>query len=134
MESMASERRRPAFQVIGFLTVAALSVLLWWGWLGWDTQYQVDAATNEASGPYQAWQVIGCALSLLILLVSAVLAGLRPLFASAALTLAFTTAWTAQAATTDDTGLYIVGALLLFVGLAAASLLVSFVTARVRRR
>ncbi|MGY0233966.1 hypothetical protein [Longispora urticae] len=111
-----------------------LSVLVWFGWLGWDTGYQVDPATNETTGPYEAWQVVGCAASLLVLLVGAVLVGVRPLPASAALTLAFTATWTVQAAATDDTGLFVVGALMLLVGLAVSSTVVSLVTARLRSR
>lgn len=118
---------------MGIVLVAVLAALVWFGWLGWDTEYQVDPATNETTGPYEPWQVIGCAASLLVLLVGAVLAGVRPLLASAALTLAFTAAWTFQAAATDDTGLFAVGALLVLVGLAVSSTVVSLVTAGLRR-
>jgi hypothetical protein len=125
---------RPALwgQVIGVLVVAALSALLWYAWMGWDSQYQVDPVTQVASGPYEAWQVIGCALSLLVLLVGALVAGVRPLLASAALTLAFTAAWTATAARQDETGMYGVGVIMLLVGLAAATAVVSLVVLGVR--
>jgi hypothetical protein len=94
-----------AFQVMGVLAVAACSALSWFAWMGWDQEYQVNRITGVSSGPYEAWQVIGCALSLLLLFVCALLAGVRPLLAAAALTLAFTVAWTVQAASNDDTGI-----------------------------
>jgi hypothetical protein len=119
--------------VIGVLAVAALSALMWYAWFAWDSQYQVDPVTQVGSGPYEGWQVIGCALSLLVLLVGALLAGVRPLLACAALTLGFTAAWTATAASQDETGLYGVGMILLLGGLTAATTVVSLVTLGLRR-
>jgi hypothetical protein len=135
MTSTSASRGRPAvwIQVLGALAVAALSVGAWYGWLGWDTTYQIDPITQVSSGPYEAWQVIGCALSLLVVFVGALLAGVRPLVASAALTLAFTAAWTATAAPRDETGLYGVGMILLLVGLAMATAVVSLVVLGLRR-
>jgi hypothetical protein len=125
---------RPAFwgQVVGVLVVAALSALLWYAWMGRDSQYQVDPVTQVASGPYEAWQVIGCGLSLLVLFIGALVAGVRPLLASAALTLAFTAAWTATAAPQDETGMYGVGVIMLLVGLTAATTVVSLVVLGLR--
>ncbi|MBG6136423.1 hypothetical protein IW245_002617 [Longispora fulva] len=134
MMSIPSGRALSFRQASGFLLVAVASVLVWYAWLGWDTEYQVNAVTNETSGPYETWQVIGCVLSLLVLLVGAVLVGLAPLTASAALTLAFTSAWTAQAASTDDTGLFAVGTVMILFGLGASSTVTSLATARLRRR
>jgi hypothetical protein len=136
MTSSSAGRRRstPWFQASGALAVAVLSALLWFAWMGWDTQYQIDPVTQVASGPYEAWQVIGCVVSLLVLLVGALLAGVRALWASAALTLAFTAAWTATAAADDETGLYGVGAILVLVGLSAGTAVVSLVVLGLRRR
>jgi hypothetical protein len=120
-------------QLVGALAVAAVSAGAWYGWLGWDSTYQIDPTTQVASGPYEAWQVIGCALSLLVVFVGALLAGVRPLVASAALTLAFTAAWTATAAPRDETGLYGVGMILLLVGLTMATAVVSLVVLGLRR-
>jgi hypothetical protein len=111
--------------VVGVLAVAALSALSWYAWLAWDSEYQVDPVTQVSSGPYEAWQVVGCALSLLVLFVGALLAGVRPVPASAALTLAFTAVWTATAASRDETGLYGVGMVMLLVGLTVATTVVS---------
>jgi hypothetical protein len=120
------------FQVVGVLIVAAGSALSWLTWLGWDHQYQQDPVTGVWSGPYEAWQVVGCALSLLALFVAALLGGVRPVPASAALTLAFTAAWTAEAAPQDVTGLYGVGMLMLLVGLGIGTTVVSVVTLGLR--
>ena len=83
--------------LVGAVILAAATVLTWWLWLGRDTEYQIDA-NGVASGPYTTGQVAGCVLTLLVLLVAAVLLGVRPLIAAAAMTIAFTVAWTAQAA------------------------------------
>jgi hypothetical protein len=120
------------FQVVGVTTIATFSALSWFAWMGWDQEYQVDAATGSQSGPYETWQVAGCALTLLVLFVGALLAGVRPLPASAALALAFTAAWTAQAARADATGLYGVGTIMLLAGLSAATAVVSVVVLRLR--
>jgi len=130
MTSTFAERGRFGFrfQLLGVLAVALLSASAWLAWLGWDHQYQVDPATGVESGPYEAWQVIGCALSLLVLFVGALLAGVRPWLAGAALTLAFTAAWTAQAAPDDESGMYGVGMIMLLVGLSVATVVVAAVT------
>ncbi|GAA4729789.1 hypothetical protein GCM10023328_05630 [Modestobacter marinus] len=101
-----------------------LSVLAWAAWLGWDREYQFDPATNTASGPYEEWQVVGCVLTLL---AAAVLVGWvrRPLPAAVVVTVPFTLCWTVDAALQDDTGLFLVGALLIAVGLFLGSLLVA---------
>lgn len=112
-------------QVLGAFVVAVLAAGLWFAWMGWDSTYQTDPVTHEVSGPYQAWQVIGCGVSLIILLVGALLLKVRPIVACSALTVAFTAAWTVTAAARDDSGLFVVGAFLLFVGLALGCALVS---------
>jgi hypothetical protein len=136
MTSIFSDRNRPSsrLQVVGVLGVAVISALLWYAWMGWDQQYQVDPVTGVRSGPYEAWQVIGCALSLLVVFVSALWAGVRPLPAAAALTLAFTAAWTVHAASYDDTGMYGVGMVMLLGGLSLATAVVAVATLTVRKR
>jgi hypothetical protein len=121
------------FQIAGASAVAVLAALAWFAWMGWDSQYQVDPVTQVASGPYEAWQVIGCAISLLVLLVGALLAGVRPVPASAALTVAFTAAWTATVAPGDETGMSGVGTTLLLCGLTAATMVVSSAFVGLRR-
>jgi hypothetical protein len=131
--SFGVRRSTPWFQVVGGLAVAGLAAVLWFAWMGWDTQYQTDPVTQVTSGPYEAWQVAGCALSLLVVFVVALMIGVRPLWASAALTLGFTAAWTATAAPADETGMYGVGMILLLIGLAAGTTVVSLVVLGIRR-
>jgi hypothetical protein len=116
----------------GAVVLAAATALTWYLWLGRDTEYQFDA-NGVASGPYTTGQVAGCVLTLLVLLVAAVLLGVRPLIAAAAMTLAFTVAWTAQASS-DETGLFLVGAIMVFVGCAAGTSVVALATHAIRRR
>lgn len=103
--------------------VAVLSAAAWFGWMGWDHAYQVDPATNEVSGPYEAWQVVGCVLTLLVVGVVAAHRW-RPFGTALVLPVAFTVAWSVTAASEDDSGLWGVGAVLVLLGTAAASLLV----------
>lgn len=113
--------------------VAVLSAACWLAWLGWDTQYRTDPVTGDVSGPYEAWQVAGCALSLLVVAVLAVraLGGWRAVVAVA---VPFTLAWVATSAPRDDSGLWAVGAVLVLLGTAAGTAVVALVTRAVRRR
>lgn len=95
----------------------------YWSWLGWDSTYQHDPLTGATSGPYETWQVVGCALSLLGLAVAAALAR-QAWTAVAVMPLAFTVAW-AIPASSDDTGLYLVGAVMVFLGMTLLGLLVA---------
>ncbi|WP_203933286.1 hypothetical protein [Virgisporangium ochraceum] len=126
--------RPPAWQVLGGLGVAVLSAAAWFGWMGWDTEYDVDPVTQVSSGPYEVWQVLGCGATLLLVLVGALLTGVRAAVACAAMTLAFTAAWTATAATSDGGGLFVVGGVLVLIGLATATTVVAVVTEQLRRR
>lgn len=107
--------RNPALRLlVGAVLLAAATAGTWFAWLGWDDEYQVDPATGSASGPYEAWQVVGCVVTLLVLglavgfLVSPwVLVVVPPVF---------TGVWTVDAAGSDDSGLFIVGAFLVLVG------------------
>lgn len=115
------------------VALAVLTGSCWWGWMAWDHTYQTDPATGTTSGPYQAWQVIGCVICLIIL---AVLATMRlPVWlVIAIMTVTFTVAWSATAARGDETGLWGVGAMLVFLGMLAGTGLVSGVTAAIRPR
>ena len=119
-------------RVVSF-AVVVLSVLAWVGWLAWDDEYQVDPGTGISSGPYEAWQVIGCVLTLL---VAAVLAGVaaRPAVAALAVTVPFTVWWSVSAARSDDTGLFLVGALLIAVGLYLGAWAVAALSGALRPR
>ncbi|MEU7851326.1 hypothetical protein AB0B74_23845 [Micromonospora parva] len=119
--------------LLGVLFLAAATVGAWLLWLGWDDEYTVDSQTGATSGPYDPWQVIGCVLTLVLL---AALAGTRlsPWLVAPVMTVAFTTVWSWRAASTDDSGLWVVGGILVLVGMAAGSTLVSLAGRRIGRR
>lgn len=89
----ATPWRIPTAQGIGTAVVAVLGAASWFAWLGWDQQWQVDPVTGMESGPYEEWQVVGCGVSLVVVFFAALLLRVRPLYASAALSIAFPTAW-----------------------------------------
>ncbi|MFI7658049.1 hypothetical protein ACIBTW_04095 [Micromonospora parva] len=119
--------------LFGVLFLAAATVGAWLLWLAWDTRYTVDAQTGASSGPYEAWQVIGCVLTLVLL---AGFAGTRlsPWLVAPVMTVAFTAVWSWRAAGTDDSGLWVVGGILVLVGMAVGSTLVSLAGRRIGRR
>ncbi|MGW6131215.1 hypothetical protein ACWFNE_14420 [Cellulomonas sp. NPDC055163] len=114
------------------MALAVLTAACWFAWLAWDTTYGVDPATGVASGPYEVWQVLGCVLSLAVAVVlgTRVLGGPVTVVVTA---LAFTVAWSVTASA-DETGLWLVGALLVLVGVAVGSSVVAAVTAAALRR
>lgn len=70
---------------------------------------------GQKSGPFEAWQVAGCVLTLAALAVGAAIAR----WATTALWIlpvAFTLAWSIPAASYDDTGLWGVGAIMILIG------------------
>lgn len=112
--------------------LALLTVAAWWLWLGWDTRYDVDPATGARSGPYEVWQVAGCVLTLLALAVAGGLL-LRPWIVPLAMTPAFTVPWSLSAAREDGSGLWVVGAVLVALGVLAGSSLFGLGAGLLRR-
>ncbi|MBE0009384.1 MULTISPECIES: hypothetical protein [unclassified Arthrobacter] len=100
----------------------ALSAGLWLGWFAWDTGYQIDPATGSASGPYEPWQVIGCVASWVALgwIANKFLA---PAIVILAMPAGFTGAFAVTAATSDDSGLWMIGATLVAFGTLAGTVL-----------
>ncbi|MEU4388611.1 hypothetical protein [Promicromonospora sp. NPDC023805] len=113
------------------LVIAALTTATWWT-LGRDTTGEVDAATGSVTGPYEAPQVIACVVVLVGLAVIAALV-LPAWLAVLAVSLPFTAAWTLHASSTDDSGLWAVGAILVLVGTLVGSIVVTAVTRRLVR-
>lgn len=105
--------------------VAALAAACWFAWLGWDTTYQLDAA-GVASGPYEAWQVAGCVASLAAVVVLGTVAA-GALVTVVLVTGSFTFAWS-SAASSDPSGLWLVGALLVLLGTAFGSSALAWLT------
>ena len=105
--------------------IVALTTATWWT-LGRDTTCDVDAATGNVTGPYEAPQVIACVVVLVGLVVVGAL--LLPALAALGVSLPFTAAWTLQAASEDDSGLWAVGAILVLVGTLVGGTIVTAVT------
>ena len=117
-------RPRPAI-VLSALLLALVAAASWWAWLGWDTTYQTDPRTGTVSGPYEAWQVIGCVLTLLVAgLLGATLIHPRALIL---MPLGFAIAWSITSARDDDTGLWLVGAFMVLIGMSLGCVVVGLV-------
>lgn len=108
--------------IVGLAVVAAIA---WFAWMGWDNEYWYDDAGN-AQGPYETWQVVGCALTFVVGCVLGA-ALWRPLGPMAVMPLAFTVAWVVTAAGTDDQGLWPVGAVLVLAGTLLGSGLIGII-------
>jgi hypothetical protein len=123
---------RPLVTSLAVLALAACTLATWWLWLGSDRTYQVDPDTGVATGPYESAQVAGCVVTLAVLAVVGSLL-LRPWWTVAAMTVTFVAAWSAQAAATDESGLWLVGAVMLAVGMVTGTAVVSVVTGALLR-
>jgi len=97
--------RRDLGVVIG---LAVFSAAMWFAWLGWaNANHGIE---GYKPGPYEAWQVIGCAASVVLATVIAFLAfgqksvgiALAPL---AAIAFAMPLTWDASE---DSTGMYLI--------------------------
>ncbi|MFD2792766.1 hypothetical protein ACFS27_04300 [Promicromonospora vindobonensis] len=115
------------------IALVALTIATWWGFLGWDTAQDVDPATGSVTGPYEAPQVIGCVIVLVGLVVIGTLL-LPAWLAVLGAALPFTAAWTIQAASSDGSGLWTVGAVLVLAGTLGGGAVVAAVTRGVVRR
>lgn len=125
--------RNPYITALATFIIAALTTATWWT-LGRDTTYDVDAATGAATGPYEAPQVIACVVVLVGLVVIGALV-LPAWLAVLAVSLPFTAAWTVHASSNDDSGLWVVGAVLVLVGtLVGATIVTAVARALVRTR
>ncbi|MFP5022344.1 hypothetical protein [Pseudonocardia phyllosphaerae] len=119
---------------LGAAAVLALATAsCWWVWMAWDHDYRIDPVTGEAVGPYEAWQVIGCGVCLVAVCVVATLR-LPVWIVVLVMPIAFMWAWAATAASTDSTGLWLVGAFMMLAGGVPLVALVSSLTHLVRPR
>jgi hypothetical protein len=109
------------------LVTAVLTGASYLGWLGWDQQRRPDG-----TGPYEAWQVFGLALTLAT--VTAIISWrstdlTKPLVAVALIAAILTFAFSIDAATekTPDANLWPAGAILLYGGTTLGLFIVSLI-------
>ncbi|NML50433.1 hypothetical protein HHL19_12260 [Streptomyces sp. R302] len=111
---------------------ALLAVASWAVWLGWDQKRDVHPDGSQ-TGPYEAWQVVGLALTLLVPVVWAAVRGHGrdgALATTAGLSLAAFYDWS-----DDASGLYAIGTFMVAAGSLAATMTVqALVTAWSDRR
>ncbi|NBM18416.1 hypothetical protein [Streptomyces sp. GC420] len=62
---MRRDLLRPVSRLSPMLVPAGASLALWAVWLGWDQRRDVQP-DGSTTGPYEAWQVIGLLLTLLV--------------------------------------------------------------------
>ncbi|AKJ15382.1 hypothetical protein ABB07_36570 [Streptomyces incarnatus] len=122
---------RPVAPLLPFLLLAGVSVAAWAAWLGWDQHRDVHA-DGSTTGPYEAWQVIGLVVTLLVPVSWA--ASRRHLVATvlgptAGLTLATYYDWS-----DDSSGLFVIGVGLVMIGSFATTAVVCAVVSSVSER
>ncbi|WP_427165377.1 hypothetical protein ACQF4J_08240 [Streptomyces sp. C1-1] len=125
---MSQGLTNPVPRLLPVLVPAGAALALWAAWLGWDQHYDVQP-DGTTTGPYQAWQVIGLVLTLLVPLFWAAsrshIAG-AVLGTTAGLTLAAYLDWS-----DDSSGLFMVGVIMVMVGSLAATAILATMIQRV---
>ncbi|MFJ8794934.1 hypothetical protein [Streptomyces sp. NPDC102462] len=127
---MRQGMRKPLPQVLSVLVLAGVSSAVWAAWLGWDQDRDVRA-DGTATGPYEAWQVIGLVLTLLAAVYWA--ASRRHVVGAVLGTTAGLTAAAYYDWSDDASGLFVVGVGLVMMGSLAATAVVSAVIVSARR-
>lgn len=113
------------------LGLALFSAAMWGAWLGWDQEYHLVDGVEQ--GPYRAWQVVGCGVTIVVGAVAAHLwarTAWTLLVLPAVATVGFAVPWTLEAAGSDDSGLFVLGLMLLVIGMGVGlTLVLAVVTA-----
>ncbi|WP_134764972.1 hypothetical protein [Nocardioides sp. 1609] len=130
---MTTSSRTIARSLLLAAATAAAAAACWWGWMGWDHEYYTDPATGYPAGPYRPWQVAACVLTLLAVAAVAFRV-LHPAVAGLAMTLGFTVSFASTALPEDDTGLAMVGVVMVLFAMALASFVVGLVATAARAR
>lgn len=131
----ATRNRMPAAPAI-FGGASAYTVVAYLAWLAWDQERTRVPGSSDLQGPYEAWQVVGLAISLAGL--AGVLTWRRTSWGSlcaVAVVVTLTVAWSIDAASQASIGanLWPIGAAFLLVGSAVGLALVVAVTSGLRQ-
>ncbi|WP_344603084.1 hypothetical protein [Streptomyces glaucus] len=127
---MSQGMQKPVRRLLPVLVPAGVSLVAWAAWLGWDQHRDVHP-DGTTTGPYEAWQVIGLVLTLLIPVYWA--ASRRHVIGAAFGTAAGLTVATCYDWSDDASGLFAIGVLMVMVGSFAATAAVAAVIASVKR-
>ena len=117
--------------VVAFLVLAGAAAGNWAGWLGWDQTRDVQPDGRE-TGPYQVWQVVGFVLVLAALCIAA--AAFRHFFTAVAAPALGTMTALCLDWSDDDSGLWLVGAFMAFIGLLAGGSIIAGLTFALQKR
>jgi hypothetical protein len=121
--------RRVMAELCVVLLLAGVTVADYLAWLGWDQHRDVQPNGSE-TGPYETWQVAGLVLVLAVVGIGAVWRGHRlatVLAITGGLTAAVSVDWS-----DDGSGLWVVGAAMVFIGTLAVTAVVAAVVGSVR--
>ncbi|MEV8098945.1 hypothetical protein [Kitasatospora sp. NPDC085879] len=118
----------PSKRLAPALVLFLVPVAAWAAWLGWDQHRDVHP-DGSVSGPYEAWQVIGLLLTLLVAVGRA--ASRRHVTAAVLGTTAGLTAAACYDWSDDSSGLFVIGAGLVAVASLVATAAVATVIAAV---
>jgi hypothetical protein len=118
--------------MIWALGIAAVVVVAYLALLGWHAEKELDPATGNETGPYQAWQVGALVLALGAVAFGAGWRG-RPGLVTVIMPLAITAFFSADAATAEESdGLWVIGAVLVAAGSLLGTGVVAYIGARLR--
>ena len=120
----------PVATASGVSILAASVGLTWWLFLGSDSTYQ-HASGGAPSGPYEAPQIVWCAVLLAVLTFAGALL-LRVWAVIVTVPVSFTVAWSIDASRSDRTGLWAVGAIGVLLGTTALTGLVVYLADKIR--
>ncbi|MEU9031132.1 hypothetical protein AB0D46_27195 [Streptomyces sp. NPDC048383] len=128
---MSNGMRKPAHELLVTLLLVVVAVAAWAGWLGWDQERDVQA-DGSTTGPYEAWQVIGLVLTLLVAVYGA---ASRQYIAAAVLGTSLGLAGAAFYDWSDDgSGLFVIGVGMILIGSLAVTTVVALLIASWKKR
>lgn len=105
---------------VASLLLALFAGAMWFAWFGWDDV------------PYAAWQVVACGLAICVAAVVALVrAGRGAVLLAGAAAVGFAIPWAVYAASTDDSGLWAVGLVMLLAGSFVGLVVLLMVTEKV---
>jgi hypothetical protein len=119
-------------ELLATTALAVLTGLGTWLFLGPNAAPVVDSNTGEYTAD-ALLLILSCGATLLALIIATTFFA-RPLLVVPAVALPFTAAWSVAAATTDDSGLWVIGAVFALIGATVGAGTASAITDAARTR